>query len=84
MILILLNHKSFTQHTLNGDMKVSLVLSCRVGDHTGVLALMRQHGVLYVEDEATLLKAGMDVPSQQLKTKGNTVSLYQMWFAEAR
>jgi len=50
-------------------MEVSLVLSSRVGDHAGVVALMRQHGVLHVEDEAALLNASMEVSSQQLKTK---------------
>ena len=57
-----------TEHTLNGDMKVSLVLPCRVGDHTGVLALMGQQGVVYVEEMAALLDASMDVSIQQLKT----------------
>ena len=50
-------------------MKVSLVLSCRVGDHTGVLPFMGQHGVLYVEEVATFLDAGMEVSSQNLKGK---------------
>lgn len=63
------NRDDLTKHTLNGDVKVSLVLSCRVGDHTGVLPLMGQHGVLYVEEIATLLNAGMHVSSQQLKTE---------------
>lgn len=54
---------------MNRDMKVSLVLSCRVGDHTGVLPFMGQHGVLYVEEVATFLDAGMEVSSQNLKGK---------------
>lgn len=57
------------KHTLNGDTKISLVLSCRVGDHTGVLALMGKHGILYEEVVATLLNASIEVSSQQLKTK---------------
>ena len=62
-------YKDITEHTLNGDMKVSLVLSCGVGDHAGVLPLVGHHGVLYVEVVATLLNASMGVSSQQLKTK---------------
>ncbi len=62
-------YTDLSKHTLNGDTKVSLVLSCRVGDHTGVLPLMGQHGVLYEEGVATLLNAGMEVSSQQLNTK---------------
>lgn len=58
-----------TKHTLNDDVEVSLVLSCRVGDHTRVLPLMGQHGILNVKDGATLLNADMDVSTQQLKTK---------------
>lgn len=69
-ILILSRNADLSSvHTLNGDTKVSLVLSCRVGDHTGVLAFMGQHGVLNGEGVATLLNASMDVSSQQLKTK---------------
>lgn len=50
-------------------MKVSLVLPCRVSDHTGVLSFMGQHGVLYVEEVATFLNASMEVSGQQLKDK---------------
>lgn len=60
--------RNVTEHTLNGDTKVSLVLSRRVGDHTGVLPFMGQHGILYEEQVATLLNASMEVSSQQLKT----------------
>lgn len=59
----------FSKHTLNCDTKVSLVLSSRVGDHTGVLPLMGQHCILYGEEVAILLNASMNVSSQQLKTK---------------
>lgn len=48
-------------------MEVSLVLSCRVGDHTGVLSLVGQHGILYVEEVATLLNASMQGSTKQLK-----------------
>lgn len=48
-------------------MEISLVLSCRVSDHTGVLALVGQHGILYVEDVATLLKASVQGSTKQLK-----------------
>lgn len=67
--MIHLLYTDLAQHTLDGDMKVSLVLSCRVGDHTGVLPLMGQHGVLYEEGVAPHLNAGMEVSSQRLKTK---------------
>lgn len=63
------NFTDSAEHTLNGDMKVSLVLSCRVGHHTGVLPLMGQHGVVYVQEIAALLNASMEVSSQQLKTE---------------
>lgn len=68
-------YADFSEHTLNGYTKVSLVLSSSVGDHTGVLPLMGQHGVLYEEEVATLLNAGMDVSSQQLKTK----KIHEIW-----
>lgn len=35
----------FSKRTLNCDAKIPLVFSGRVGDHTGVLAFMEQHGV---------------------------------------
>src|SRR4029434_6550674 len=38
--------------TLYGDVEVSLVLSGRVGHHTGVLALVRQRGLLQMEQVA--------------------------------
>lgn len=62
------NYTDLTKHTLNGDTEVSLVLSCRVGDHAGVLPLVGQHGIVNIEDMATLLNASMKGSSQQLQT----------------
>lgn len=62
------NYIDLTKHTLNGDTEVSLVLSRRVGDHAGVLPLMGQHGIVNIEDMATLLNASMKGSSQQLQT----------------
>lgn len=59
--------KEVLYRTLNSDMKVSLVLSSRVGDHAGVLPLVGHHGVLYVEGVTAFLNAGMEVSCQQLE-----------------
>lgn len=58
----------FSKRTLNCDAKIPLVFSSRVGDHTGVLAFVEQHGVFYDEAVAELLNASMDAPSQQLQS----------------
>lgn len=50
-------------------MKISLVLSCRVGDYTSVLSLMGQQSILYVEDVAILLNVSRVTSSQQLITE---------------
>lgn len=55
-------------HTLNSEVKVSLILSSRVGHHTSVLSFMGKHGILYVEEVTTLLNASLVAPSQQLDT----------------
>ena len=49
-------------------MEVSLVLSCSVGDHAGVLSLMGEHGIVYVKKVTTLTDTSVGVPSQQLET----------------
>lgn len=58
----------FSKRTLNCDAKIPLVFPSRVGDHTGVLAFMEQHGVFYDEAVAKLLNASMDAPRQQLQS----------------
>lgn len=69
---------SMRGHTLNGDMEVSLVLSCSVGDHTGVLSLMGEYGIVYVKKLTTLTNTSVGVPSQQLETEGTTPSRFHI------
>lgn len=50
-------------------MEVSLVLSSRVGDYTGVLPLMGQHGIFYVKKGTFFLNPSMNISNEQLKKR---------------